>query len=127
MIRLNWDSLLQMLFVSDHLSLTKEKGFVIPGNISSLKLVKKLVRSRVKSWQISKIVIQDVSCVISVSVKKCMGHQACPDWLFFKSGRNIFAQVVNDDDESVTITGASTLSPEIRDERVSLNLNKRLH
>jgi len=47
--------------------------------------------------------------------KKIHGTSSVPRLVVFKSGRNIFAQVVNDD-ESVTLTGASTLSPEIRDE-----------
>jgi large subunit ribosomal protein L18 len=46
--------------------------------------------------------------------KKVRGTAEVPRLVVFKSSRNLFAQVVNDD-QSVTVTGASTLSPEIKD------------
>lgn len=47
--------------------------------------------------------------------KKVKGTSNVPRLVVFKSSRNLFAQVVNDD-QSLTLTGASTLSPEIRDQ-----------
>lgn len=46
--------------------------------------------------------------------KKVSGTESKPRLVVFKSSRHVYAQVV-DDVKGVTLTGASTLSPEVRD------------
>ncbi|PCJ21199.1 MAG: 50S ribosomal protein L18 [Candidatus Cloacimonadota bacterium] len=46
--------------------------------------------------------------------KRIAGTEAQPRLVVFRSSKHLYAQVVNDD-ANVTITGASTLSPEIKE------------